>query len=135
MVTQVTDEVRSGRLAKGLDFIGDITLRKEARSKGFSYSRADGTLLDQESRGPGCQTVPVGEREGSPGSFWRAHQRKLGEDPSLAGEATGQPDRETVSLFPGWWSDSPFCLDLRLSWFPTGDTFGDLSGGPVSAGI
>lgn len=61
--------------------------------------------LPRESRGLGCQAVPM-RAKGSSGSLQQVHQR-LGRHSSLAEEARGQPGRETVSVFPGAVRASP----------------------------
>lgn len=58
MVTQVTDGVRSGHLAKGLDFIGDITLREEARASVTAQQMALSSTKSPEAQGAKlCQWV------------------------------------------------------------------------------
>ena len=99
--TQVTDGVRSGHPAKGLDS-GDAILL-EGKSKGFSHSAADGIFLAQESRGSGCPAGPAGEMECSPGKILASTSEKAWwrPQPSWGWGATGQPDCRLWACFLG----------------------------------
>lgn len=126
--TQVTDGVRSGHPAKGLDSGDAIPL--EGKSKGFSHSAADGIFLAQESRDSGCPAGPAGEMQCSPGKILESTSEKAWRrpQPGSGWGATGRPDCRLWACFLG------AGLNL-LSWLLTGGTRGDLSGCPISAGI
>lgn len=102
---QVTNGGTSGHPAAGLDSSRSHHFRRKAQGLRSQHSRWH-SLRPESPQTRGAKLRQRVKCRAAPGDSGGRHQRRLGGVSGLAGEATGQPDCETVSLFPGPWAGS-----------------------------